>query len=129
MTLKSKLITVPTVLILAVVFMIGMKANKAGKKKSDKINQVGLTVTLSPSPRYEPLYVDWFALPQFRNDIEVNRSPWMKFLIVERGTLVKLVATQISPGRLTCSITRNGIVASTRTIQTVGKVECETVVE
>jgi hypothetical protein len=128
MKLTSKVFTIPTVLILGAVLMVGMKVNKAGKKP-DWSHQVLLVVTFTPSPRVEPLYVDWFALPEFRNDILVTHSRWEKYLIVKPGTLVKLMATQLTPGRLTCSITRNGIVASIKTTHAVGKVECETLVQ
>lgn len=105
MSIKTKLITYPTLAILAVVAAIGFQANNSDD------NYV-LSVKWSPPamPQHNEvtivISVDGFPLPPIRRRL----SPWGETMTAAPGAIVKLRATANHPVTelLDCIIMRNG---------------------
>jgi len=122
MTLKSKLITVPTVLALAVVAIVGFQATKI--KKPGDSNFMILSVTFLPTRRTEVVKIIWSASDGRKGGDTPTISPWAKSLVVKRGTMVTVAALHTSGDRLTCTITRNEILADSKSTVLPGQVAC-----
>lgn len=78
-------------------------------KTDDRKDTIDVAVAFSPSPRPvdQSVLVVLTVGPKTSTD-HTNESPWSKTFPVDKGTVVTVVAQQISPGVLSCRIKVNG---------------------